>query len=243
MQKHSTISLSIGLILQWTLSIYCLREFSDEFQIKFILIISSTCLTTISALIEIFTKETYFSIFTIPGAIILMLCAHLSFVTVPGSYFGQTWFRLHLILSITGECFFFLAALASLTYFRVVKRLKKKNRIKDLSFFPPLKRIEELTRKFIQVGTFFFFFGLTLGFYGQFSQFNFFEPGLKHVLSLVVFIYFAIISIFNSKLKLAGNRLATLAMFGFILSLILIIFPGNANHWAPNQLSQKELIK
>ena len=160
-----------------------------------------------------------------------------------GAHFAQGWFALHLLLAILGECFFMIAAVSSLTYLFVVRRLKKKNRLRAVFFFPPLARLDDLTFKLIVSGTAVFAVGLLAGLYGNLKHFEAFSPGGKHIFALFLLLFYLALIVARRPFKLAGNRLAVLAVTGFALSIGLVVLPDNELHWKPLQPTVQEAAK
>lgn len=234
-RHHANFSLYLGLTCNaiLTAKVFALSDSHLHYQSLFIIGSLSLGISTLA--IEKLLKETYFSIFTIPAMICLLFCASFVDGTLAGAHFSQGWFALHLLLAILGESFFFIAAISSLTYFYVVRRLKRKNRLRAVFFFPPLTRLDDLTFKLIAAGTAIFLAGLAVGLYGNLSHFAEFSPGAKHIFSLVVLTFYLILVLTRKPLKITGTRLATLALAGFFLSMGLITLPDNTSHWAPLQ--------
>ncbi|MDD3146689.1 MAG: cytochrome c biogenesis protein CcsA, partial [Candidatus Riflebacteria bacterium] len=202
-------------------------------QYETLFIAGALSLGICTAIIEHGLKETFFSTFSLPASIVMLFCSTFTDGVLMGGQFSQRWFAFHLLLSILGECFFFIAAISSLTYFYVVRRLKKKNRLRAVFFFPPLARLDDLTFKLIAAGTLAFLTGLAAGFYGNYSFFIGFTPGVKHIFALLLLAFYLFIIIARKPLKLTGTRLATMALIGFFLSIGLITLPDNSEHWQP----------
>lgn len=232
-KHHANFSLFLGLVCNaiMTVKVFALSDAFLHYQSFFIVGALSLGICTLA--IEKGLKETYFSIFTIPAMVVFLLCASFVDGKLAGAHFSQGWFAVHLLLAILGECFFFIAAISSVTYFYVVRRLKRKNRLRAVFFFPPLTRLDDLTFKLLAAGTSIFFIGLGVGLYGNFAHFAEFSPGSKHIFSLIVLAFYLLIVIMRKPLKIAGTRLATLALAGFLLSLGLITIPDNTSHWKP----------
>ncbi len=242
-RHHSTFSLSLGLTCNAILAFhnYTSSELHLHYETLFIAGALSLGITT--AITEHGLKETFFSIFSLPGSIVLLFCSTFADGTLAGGHFAQRWFAVHLLLSILGECFFLIAAISSATYFYVVRRLKKKNRLRAVFFFPPLARLDDLTCKLIGAGVIFFTAGLLAGLYGNYSYFVSFNPGFKHLFALVVLAFYTFIIIARKPLKITGTRLATMAVVGFFLSLGLITLPDNQEHWQPMLKQTQEAAK
>jgi ABC-type uncharacterized transport system permease subunit len=135
-----------------------------------------------------------------------------------------------------------IASISSATYLYVVRRLKKKNKLKAVFLFPPLNRLDNLTYKLIFAGTLTFLVGLSIGLYGNYSHFDNFHATAKHYYSGALFLFYFLILILRKPLKLAGPRLAIAAVIGLILSLGLILIPGNELHWQPEKASSNQEV-
>jgi len=241
---HATFSLILGLLLNLLMSIKIFGLSDTHLHYQGIFIFGALSLGICTLAIEKGLKETYFSIFTLPAVMVLLLCASFVDGTITGTHFLQKWFALHLFLAILGECFYFIAAISSVTYYFVVRRLKQKNRLRAVFFFPPLTRLDDLTFKLILTGTVLFSAGLAIGVYGNYSHFSTFSPGAKHILASIVLIFHVVIILCRKPFKLAGTRLAAMALAGFILSMILITVPDNTAHWQPlTEISQEAATK
>lgn len=239
MKNHSRASLIIGFILNLVL-FYLITsgsETTSELQINSFLITGSLSLALCTIAVEMGMKENYFSIFSLPVCLVVLLMSLLVTGKITGQHFSQPWFAAHLIASISGECFFIIAAVSSGTYLYIVRRLKKKNRLKAVFLFPPLNRLDDLTFKLIVSGFVTFVIGLAIGIYGNYSYFSAFTPTMKHYFSVLVLTYYFVIIALRWKFSLAGPRLAAAALLGFILSMGLIFLPANDLHWQPNQTS------
>ena len=233
MKNHSRLSLIFAIILNLALMYVSTdsARTSSEFELASLLIVGCLGLGLASISIEILMHENYFSIFSLPVGTVLLLMSLLVTGQISGPHFSQPWFIAHLIASITGECFFLIAAISSATYLFVVRKLKNKNRLKALYLFPPLARLDTLTYRTIVFGAISFLIGVLIGLYGNLKYFSNFTPAFKHIFSLVLLVYYGGIMIFRDPLKLAGPRLANAALFGFALAAALLLIPDNQMHW------------
>jgi ABC-type uncharacterized transport system permease subunit len=127
-----------------------------------------------------------------------------------------------------------ISAISSATYLFVVRKLKNKNKLKALYLFPPLARLNDLTGKLVIAGIVTFSTGLAIGLYGSYIHFSSFEPASKHWFAAIVLLYYLAILILKKPLKIVGPRLAIVVIFGFILSIGLILIPDNDLHWLHN---------
>lgn len=232
-RHHSTFSLALGVTCNAIMTFQSFAGSDLHLQYQTLFITGALSLGICTAVIEHGLKETFFSIFSLPASIVMLFCSTFTDGALMGGQFAQRWFAFHLLLSILGECFFLIAAISSLTYFYVVRRLKKKNRLRAVFFFPPLARLDDLTFKLIVAGTCVFFAGLVAGFYGNYSYFISFSPGAKHIFATLLLAFYLLIILLRKSLKLTGTRLATLAVIGFFLSIGLITLPDNSEHWQP----------
>ncbi len=232
-RHHSNFSLMLGLSCNTLLAIQAFSHSDLHLQYQALFVAGALSLGICTAITEHGLKETYFSIFSLPASIVLLFCSTFTDGVLAGDHFNQRWFAIHLLLSILGECFFFIAAVSSVTYFYVVRRLKRKNRLRAVFFFPPLTRLDDLTFKLIVSGTAIFTAGLATGLYGNYSHFANFAPGTKHIFALALLAFYFFIIVARSPLKLTGTRLAGLAIIGFFLSAGLVTLPDNSEHWKP----------
>lgn len=233
MKNHSRISLLIGIgfnLILLYVSTHSART-TAEFGLGSLFIIGALSMALAAVFIELMLQENYFSIFALPISLTLLLMSSLAAGQISGTHFAKPWFIAHLITSITGECFFVIAAVSAITYLFVVRKLKSKNRLKALYLFPPLARLDIITFQAITSGTISFFIGLSIGFYGNIEYFAKFTPALKHYFSLAVFLYYCSIILLRRRARFAGPRLANAALIGFVLSLALILIPSNELHW------------
>jgi ABC-type uncharacterized transport system permease subunit len=233
---HANLSLWLGLVCNLIFVIEIFAFGGDQLHYRTLFAVGAMSLAIASVAIERILKENFFSIFTLPVCFVFMVCSTFVDGTLVGSHFVRGWFATHLFLAILGECFFMIAALSSLTYLFVVRRLKKKNRLRAVFFFPPLARLDDLTFKLIAFGTAVFAGGLGVGLYGNLWHFAAFTPGGKHIFAAVLLLFYLLLIIARRPLRLAGNRLAILAVIGFVLSVGLIVLPDNKLHWQPLQL-------
>lgn len=233
MKNHSRLSLLAGIgfnLVLLYLSTHSART-SAEFGLSSFLVIAALSLALATIFIELMLQENYFSVFSLPVSIALLLMSLLTTGQISGIHFTRPWFIAHLLASITGEGFFMMAAISSGTYLFVVRKLKSKNRLKALYLLPPLARLDSLTYRTIVFGALSFMLGLGIGFYGNIQHFANFSPAFKHYFSLLVLLYYVAIMVMRKPLQLAGPRLANAALVGFALSIALILIPDNNLHW------------
>lgn len=243
MPLHANLSFGLGLVCNIILVVEVFAFGDSHLHYRTLFVVSALSLTLSTVAIERVLKEKFFSIFTLPISFVFMVCSTFADGTLAGGHFAHSWFAVHMLLAILGECFFMIAAVSSATYLFVVRRLKKKNRLRAVFFFPPLARLDDLTFKLIAVGTAVFAAGLAAGLYGNLSHFSGFTPGGKHVYAGCLLLFYFTLVITRRPLRLAGSRLATLAVAGFVLSLGLMILPDNELHWKPLQTTTQEAVK
>ncbi|HNV73009.1 MAG TPA: cytochrome c biogenesis protein CcsA, partial [Candidatus Ozemobacteraceae bacterium] len=187
-----------------------------------------------SLAIEWRSREVYFSLFVLPLSIPMVLLAMLRTNMLEGPEFGGPWFLLHIFGTIAGECFFFLAALASATYLYLVRNLKQKNRGRALFFFPPLSRLDSLITAFTGVGLGLFFLGLFTG--GIWSMNRYGALALHHPkVQGALAIFLLVGGLLSARLSTgwAGPRWAWACLLSFCLSIILIFGIDGSLHWRP----------
>lgn len=235
MKNHSRLSLLAAILANLVLLYLATHNtrVSAEFDLSGFLVVASLSLALTAIFIELMMQESYFSIFALPLCMVLLPVSLLVTGRITGPHFTQPWFLIHLIAAITGECFFLMAAISSLTYLFVVRKLKNKNRLKAVFMFPPLTRLDNLTYQTVISGAVLFLIGLAIGIFGNIRHFSGFSPAFKHYFSLIVLIYYAAVIVLRRPLKIAGPKLAQAALIGFALSLALIFVPGNDLHWFP----------
>ena len=243
MPLHANLSFWLGLVCNTILALEIFALGDVYLHSRTLFVVGALSLALCTAAIERLLKETFFSIFTLPACFALMLCSIFADGKLAGGHFAHGWFALHMLLAILGESFFLIAAVSSVTYLFVVRRLKKKNRLRAVFYFPPLARLDDLTFKLIVFGTSVFAAGLGVGLYGNLSHFTGFIPGSKHIFAGFVLAFYLMLIIARHPLKLTGNRLATLAVAGFLLSIGLMVIPDSSGHWKPLPTTVQESVK
>ncbi|GAB4274601.1 MAG: hypothetical protein Kow0029_15100 [Candidatus Rifleibacteriota bacterium] len=235
MKYHSRTSLILGFLMNIGLlySEFSNTNLSSEFDFGIVLIAAATSIAFCTLATEFLFKENYLSIFSLPVCLAMLVLSSIARGKIAGGHFFHPWLMAHLLASFSGESLFALAAISSASYLYVVRRLKKKNRLKAVAIFPPLTRLDNLTFKLLAIGTITFFIGLAIGIYGNFNYFNGLQPTGKHYLSAIVLGYYTGILALKRTLNIAGPRLAIASLIGFLLSLVLIVFPSNQLHWQP----------
>ena len=230
---HANMSFWLGLVCNAVLAVEIFMLGDSFLHYRTLFVVGALCLALCTAAIERVLKESFFSIFTLPVSFAFMVCSVFADGKLAGGHFAHGWFALHMLLAILGECFFLIAAVSSGTYLYVVRRLKRKNRLRAVFFFPPLARLDDLTFKLIAFGSAVFAAGLGAGLYGNLRYFEGFVPGSKHIFAGVVLAFYLVLIIARHPLKLTGSRLATLAVVGFLLSVGLMVIPDSGEHWKP----------
>lgn len=184
------------------------------------LVLAAACLG-----LELWQRERFVSLFALPLAVALLLFGFISRnpATLPNDI-GGLWFGTHVLMSVAGECFFLLAAVVSVAYLFQTRRLKAKNRLRAIGFFPPLARLDHLNAVFTLVGFGLFSAGLLLGAVGSQQVYGIYwhlEP--KQNLALATWTVFALAVGGRAAFSWGGPRTAVLAIVGFILSLMLAL--------------------
>ncbi|MDD2998300.1 MAG: hypothetical protein PHV05_04505, partial [Candidatus Riflebacteria bacterium] len=136
LKSHSALSLFIGVACNSIMAFKIFTDGNNGFHYQTLFVIGALSLGICTIFIEKGLQESFFSIFTVPASIVFLFCSTFADGTLAGDHFTHKWFAIHLLLAILGECFFFIAAISSLTYLFVVRRLKKKNRLRAVFFFP-----------------------------------------------------------------------------------------------------------
>lgn len=234
---HGTIALWLGLGAAVAAMLMAQEQKNAApagFSLPLAIQIAGFVLAGICAWLEWRSGETFFSLFVLPVAAALLVVAALGEKLLLGSHFSGPWFFLHVGFSIAGECLFFMAALAGATYLFALKRLKEKNRVRAVSFFPPLLRLEMLMTRFLSGGCVLFTIGLVAGFVWSWLQFGIFDPfETKKGFSILVLLVFGGISVASRTGRLAGPRIAWGVIGGFVLSMLVVLGIDSSMHWYP----------
>lgn len=234
--KHAIAATAIGLILHVGILLSQLQgsDSAARFSASFVTLLAAFTLIIACLFIEWLSREVYFSLFVLPLAIPMVATATLRTRILEGPEFAGPWFFLHIFGAISGECFFFLAALASATYLYLVRNLKQKNRSRALFFFPSLARLDALIATFTGTGLGLFFFGLMTG--GIWSVNRYGTLAFRHpkiLGSLVIFLLIG--SLFGVRVGTgwAGPRWAWACLLSFCISLLLVFSIDGTMHWRP----------
>ncbi len=234
---HGTIALWLGLVAALVAMLMTSGQkaaASAGFSLPLAVQIAGFMLAGICGWLEWRSGETFFSLFVLPVAAALLGLAALVEKLLLGSHFSGPWFFLHVGFSIAGECLFFMAALAGATYLFALKRLKEKNRVRAVSFFPPLLRLEKLMIRFLNGGCILFAIGLAAGFAWSWLQFAVFDPlEPKKGLSTLVLLGFGGVSVATRAGRLSGPRVAWGVIGGFLLSMFVVLGIDSSMHWYP----------
>jgi len=242
MKWHSWAALSLGLIFHFTGLAMNLQEnlTTKGFSLQNTSLVSSVILVASCFALEIFSGEIFFTIFILPIAIALLIISGISVPLLEGPHFRGPWFLTHVGFSIAGECFFFMASVSAIAYLFVVRKLKSKNRLRAMYFFPSLARLDNFTLWFVGVGFILFSIGISFGCFWSWYYFG----GIslietKKAISLGVMLFFAIILLGSRAGKIAGPKLAILSILGFLTSLALAIGVDSRLHWFPQWMISK----
>jgi len=234
---HGTIALWLGLVAALAAMMMTHGQktsMAAGFSLPLAVQIAGFILAGICAWLEWRSGEIFFSLFVLPVAAALFGLAALVEKLLLGSHFSGPWFFFHVGFSIAGECLFFMAALAGATYLFALKRLKEKNRVRAVSFFPPLLRLEKLMIRFLNGGSSLFAIGLTAGFVWSWLQFAVFDPlEPKKGLSTLILLGFGGVSVATRMGHLSGPRVAWCVIGGFLLSMLVMIGIDSSMHWYP----------
>jgi ABC-type uncharacterized transport system permease subunit len=236
MTWHGLLALGFGLFCH---VISLLLTFQQAhaggfFPRPLVLSAAAAALVTLCLGVELRLKDTFYSLLCLPLAIPLTGFSVFLGATLEGPLYQGLWFYAHILLSVSGECCFFLAGFSGLMYLFVLNRLKQKNQLRAVRFFPPLTRLETLISVFAALGFALFSFGLTAG--GIWSvqtvgHLRLFDT--KRLLSLGVWCFFGLMVGGRTFLNWNGARTAVLAIVGFAASIVLIVLGGTHAHWGP----------
>ncbi|HEY9070451.1 MAG TPA: cytochrome c biogenesis protein CcsA [Candidatus Ozemobacteraceae bacterium] len=234
---HGTLTLWIGLAAAFASFLGhpgAATGAQAGFSLPLALQIAGFVLAAVCAWLEWRSRETFFSLFVLPVSAALLTVAAVGERLLVGTQFRGPWFLLHVGFSIAGECLFFMAALAAITYLIALKRLKDKNRLRAVSFFPPLLRLESLMTGFLGGGCVLFAAGLFGGFAWFWLQFAILDPlEPKKALSSLLLVVFVAILLLRRREKLPGPRFAWSIIAGFLLSMVLTFGIDSTAHWFP----------
>jgi len=234
---HGTITLWSGLaaaLLSLLLWHNRVPSATAGFSLPIAVQIAGFVLASICAWLEWRSRETFFSLFVLPVAAALLAVAALGERLLVGTQFSGPWFLLHVGFSIAGECLFFMACLAGVTYLFALRRLKGKNRIRAVSFFPPLLRLETLMTGFLGGGCLLFALGIAGGFIWSWLQFAIIDPlEPKKALSAVLLLLLGSMLAARHAGSLSGPRLAWGIIAGFVISMTLAFGIDSSMHWYP----------
>ncbi|MBI3039294.1 cytochrome c biogenesis protein CcsA [bacterium] len=236
MTNHGFVALLLGLGCHLASLAMTIQETASTqvFHIRTLFLTAPAVLVMVCAFIELRGKETIFSVFILPLAMIFMVISGFVDSIMEGPYYHGPIFLTHVVASVSGECFFLLSAISGMAYLFEVRRLKSKNRLRALSLFPPLARLDSLISGFADVGWLLFTFGLVFGaIWEQGILGTIFPREIKQFTALGVWAIFAAI-IGGRRFKgWAGTRIASMAIFGFIGSVILIFLTNTGFHEFP----------
>lgn len=227
------LTLGLGLLAHLAASALFLTGAgaADHFPSRAAFLLAAGVVALVCAALEIWTQETFFSIFGLPVAVILVGFTGLASEVWRHPLFQERWFLAHVAAAVAGECFFLLAAVSAGTYLFMVRRLKSKNRLRAIQFFPPLAQLDRFTMLFLRSGVLAFGLGIAIGAYGWVGAFGL--AGLwsaKKVLSAAVFAFFAALLVARQCQWLVGPRLSLLTIAGFVVSLSLVLV-DRGTHW------------
>ena len=234
MKWHGTLAMAGGFVSH--LLIAGNLYFQPGVSLQEALVLGSGILVILVGFLEFFTRETFFSIFVLPLCIIFLCFSPLADTISGSEHLRGGVFVTHVLASITGECFFLLATITGAAYLVVVRKLKQKNRLRAMYFFPPLARLDSLMVWFMALGLIFFGGGIFLGSiwaHQSFGSINFFSP--KRLLSVITILFFSSTLIARNRGAAAGNRLAMLSMFGLLLSLSVVFAPDTQHRWISSE--------
>lgn len=233
---HGTVSAFIGLATHSAVLLHLLSASSPytRFPPSLVILVAALTLVISCLFLEWKTRETYFSLFVLPLAIPLVTLAQFRTGILNGPEFSGPWFFLHILGSIAGECFFFLAALAAATYLYLVRNLKQKNRNRALFIFPSLSRLDSLIATFSGIGLTLFFIGLFSGSIWSWDRYGILEFGHpKKWGALAIFLLVGTLYGARAWSGWAGPRWAWACLISFGLSLLLIFGIDGNLHWRP----------
>ncbi len=203
----------------------------EHFSSRAAFLLAAGVLALVCAALEWRAGETFFSIFGLPLAGILVGFAGLSESVWQNPLFERPWFLAHVAAAVAGECFFLMAAVSATTYLFMVRRLKSKNRLRALQVFPPLAQLDRFTVLFLQSGVAAFGVGIAFGAWGWVGAFGLSGLlGPKKILSAASFVFFAALLAARSRHVLVGPRWSMLTIAGFVGSLSVLLV-DRGTHW------------
>lgn len=236
MTWHGLVAMFVGLMLHITSLVMAFQEsaVAQVFQVLNVASAAGAVLVAACLFVEWRVQNAFFSQFVLPLVIPLVVVSAVQGPFLQGPNYQGMWFIIHVLSSVAGECFFFLAGVTGATYLFVARGLKKKNQLKAVRFFPPLTRLDELIFVFSAMGFCVFSVGMISGAFWSsqaFGVMRLFEA--KRIFSLVLWGMFGILVFGRFFRGWAGQRIAMLAILGFFTSFTLIFAGGTQSHWTP----------
>ncbi len=204
----------------------------EHFSSRAAFLLAAGVLAAVCAALEWSTGETFFSIFGLPVAAILVGFAGLSEQVWQNPLFERPWFLAHVAAAVAGECFFLMAAVSAGTYLFMVRRLKSKNRVRALQVLPPLAQLDQFTVLFLRSGVAAFGLGIAIGAWGWIEAFGL--AGLlapKKMVSAAALVFFAGLLAARRQQWVVGPRWSMLTIAGVIASLSVLLV-DRGTHWS-----------
>ncbi|MFZ2958476.1 MAG: cytochrome c biogenesis protein CcsA [Candidatus Ozemobacteraceae bacterium] len=235
MTLHGTASLVIGFLAHLTTLGFELHQLGETgaFRVRFVLSAVAALFVAVCMFLER-RNDTWFSLFVFPPAIPLAALPLIESPGLSGPAFQGPLFWIHVSGTITGECFFLLAAVSSISYLYQTRRLKAKNRLRAVFLIPPLTRLDQSSYHFIFAGLILFTTGIISGALWSlqtYSILTFHDP--KRLAALLLSIYYGSIILGRSARGWAGPRLAWMIIVGATASLAQILLFADRIHWKP----------
>lgn len=191
-------------------------------------------LVAICTILETTSRESFFTIFTLPVVIGLTALSPLARAWLIGPHVEGGLFFVHIAAAVAGECFFLMAGLSASASWYEVRKLKSKNRLRAISMLPPLSRLDGFIMRFIVMGSICFALGLGIGCYWSYEHFariDLWQP--KQAASIAILIYFLGLLAGRRAGMIPGPRMTTLTIFGCFLSLAMAFLANGPLHWNP----------
>ncbi len=221
--------LSVGLLLHFGILIcYAARGSSTISQL--IEWVSPFLITLIAAFVEWRGKIRFFTLFALPGAMILMLLniQHQQPLPVDGEAAQTLWFWIHISFMLVSFAGFFTAVSSALMYLLQSRQIKSKHPGKFFLKLPALDTLDRTHFRAMVWGSILFTLGILSGLFWatHLQQLGPIIADPKVIMSFITCaLYWVIISLRLSNLR-RGQKIAlgTLIAFAFLFTTIAISY-------------------
>lgn len=231
---HILVGLGAGLSLLCLLALWHASSDPVGFPVRGVPLAASGLLAIISLLTELVFAESFFTILALPTAIGFALLSLLLSGHLIGIQFQGGIFIVHVGFAVAGQCLFIMAAFAATTYLYQLRKLKSKNRMRAIRYFPPLARLDMFLIRFLCAGLVMFGAGLLAGL----AWLKIYTGNIdiltgKTAFSIFIFLYFLSLLLGRRQGFLPGNRIAWMTSVGTLVTLLLSVVVNGPHHWFP----------